>query len=369
MNNKSLIAAVALVTASVSHLASAGEYLDKRWYVAPFGTYINLGGNHLNRGNTDGFGGGLAIGKMISEHFNLEIKGMFQNTGGPQEQKLPHGNWDSQGATADIQYFFKRGKFSPYAVLGVGGLSTTVAGRNAASFIVEPGAGLTFEVTDNFLIRSDVRYRYNSSEVLFPSTEIIPPEKKPHGSENDYQDFVVNLGFVIPFGAKPKPAKFEFTAAPSTTIANNIDCTQLDDDRDGVNNCLDKCPGTMVGSKIDQNGCPISLHLKGVNFEYDSAKLTSGAEAVLDGVAASLITYPEKDTIEVHGHTSSEGSDAYNMKLSIRRSQSVVDYLKQKGVANQLVAKGFGERKPITENKTEAGRSMNRRVELVWTGN
>jgi len=362
MNNKSLIAAVALVTAGMSHPASADDSVDKRWYAAPFGSYVNLGGNHLNRGNTDGFGGGLAIGKMINEHFNVELRGIFQDAGGPQNSWAPKSSWDSQGATADVQYYFMRSKFSPYAVLGVGGLSTTIAGRNAASLIVEPGAGLTYELTDNFLLRSDVRYRYNNSEVLFPG-------RKAH-AQNEFDDFVVNLGFVIPFGAKPMPAKFEFApaAVAPKTVVKEIDCTQLDDDRDGVTNCLDKCPGTISRSKVDQNGCPVSLHLKGVNFERNSAKLTSSAEIVLDGVATSLLTYPEKDTIEVHGYTSSDGSDAYNMKLSERRSQSVVDYLKMKGINNPMIAKGFGESKPIADNRTEAGRAMNRRVELVWTG-
>ncbi|MGZ5580459.1 MAG: OmpA family protein, partial [Methylobacter sp.] len=47
-------------------------------------------------------------------------------------------------------------------------------------------------------------------------------------------------------------------------------------------------------------------------------------------------------------------------------AQSVVDYLKMKGVTNRLIAKGYGESQPIADNKTEAGRSENRRVELIW---
>jgi OOP family OmpA-OmpF porin len=55
------------------------------------------------------------------------------------------------------------------------------------------------------------------------------------------------------------------------------------------------------------------------------------------------------------------------MKLSLRRSQSVADYLKTKGVANKLTAKGYGETRPIADNSTEAGKSQNRRVELIWS--
>jgi OOP family OmpA-OmpF porin len=54
------------------------------------------------------------------------------------------------------------------------------------------------------------------------------------------------------------------------------------------------------------------------------------------------------------------------MKLSQRRAQSVANYLKRKGVTNRLTAKGYGETQPIADNSTEAGRSENRRVELIW---
>jgi len=106
--------------------------------------------------------------------------------------------------------------------------------------------------------------------------------------------------------------------------------------------------------------------LKGVNFKVDSAVLTPNAKSILDGVAQNLINFPQKNDIEVHGHTSSEGSDSHNLKLSQRRSQSVVSYLKQKGVTNKLTARGYGEKLPVADNSTQEGRELNRRVELVW---
>jgi OOP family OmpA-OmpF porin len=108
--------------------------------------------------------------------------------------------------------------------------------------------------------------------------------------------------------------------------------------------------------------------LKGVNFKYDSAELTTAATAILDKVAVDLSAYSVKKNIEVRGHASSEGTNAYNLALSQRRSQSVADYLKRKGITNKLIAKGYGEEYPVADNATEAGREKNRRVELVWTG-
>lgn len=325
-------------------------FLDNRWYVAPFGTFIKPGGD---RDAKDGWGGGLGIGKILNEHFNVEVKGIYQGFGGYSNPATgAGGRWDLTGGTADLQYFINRDTFSPYTVIGLGAINTSVPGDHGTGFIGEAGAGFTYELHDNFLLRSDVRYRYNNNfnADLRPGT-------------NEFHDLIVNVGFVIPLGDKPKPvAKAEPVVEPVA------DCSTQDSDADGVNDCLDKCPGTMSGSKVDDQGCPLQMELKGVTFEYNSATLTPQAMDVLDGVAASFISYPDKKDIEVQGHTSSEGSKAYNLKLSKRRSQAVVNYLQSKGVTNKLIATGYGEAQPIADNRTEEGRAQNRRVVLVWTG-
>jgi OOP family OmpA-OmpF porin len=321
-------------------------FLDNRWYLAPFGTYIDTGGD---RDAKDGWGGGLGIGKILNEHFNVEVKGFYQGFGGYSHPVTDAGGrWDLTGGTADLQYFIQRDKFSPYTVIGLGAMNTSVPGDSGTGFIGEAGAGFTYELHDNFLLRSDVRYRYNNNfnAQLQPGTD-------------EFHDLIVNAGFVIPLGPKPKPVA---KAEPAPVV----DCSTLDGDSDGVNDCLDKCPGTMAGGQIDEQGCPLQLELKGVTFEYNSATLTPQAMDVLDGVAASLISSAEKKDIEVQGHSSSEGAKSYNLKLSQRRSQAVVDYLQSKGVTNNMIAKGYGEEQPIADNSTEEGRAQNRRVVLVW---
>ncbi|MCK9394746.1 MAG: OmpA family protein [Methylobacter sp.] len=345
---KKRLAIVALTSVGFLPLAQAADQIqDDRWYVAPFATFVKTGGD---RRASDGWGGGMGLGKILNKHFNVEVKGFYEGFGGD------NGPWDLAGGTADVQYYFARDKFSPYAVIAAGGMNTCASANCGAGFIGEAGAGFTYELHDNFLLRSDVRYRYNNNL----NTHVQP-------GTDEFHDMTVNVGFVIPFGDKPKAAaKAE---APIVVAAAPADCSTLDADSDGVNNCLDLCPGTIKGSKVDNKGCPVRLVLKGEHFKYDSAELTLNAKEILDGVAKSLISYPQKNDIEVQGHTSSEGTNAYNMKLSQRRAQSVVDYLKMKGVANKLMAKGYGETQPIADNSTEAGRSENRRVELIWIEN
>lgn len=107
------------------------------------------------------------------------------------------------------------------------------------------------------------------------------------------------------------------------------------------------------------------LILEGVNFITDSAELTPESKTTLDRTAASLKAWPEV-RVEIGGHTDSVADAAYNLELSQRRAETVRAYLIHEGIsAHRLVAKGYGETKPIAPNDTEAGRARNRRVELT----
>jgi OmpA-OmpF porin, OOP family len=352
MIKKHILALTSLVSlCGMLPVVHAEDFTDNRWYVAPFGTYVKPGGDR--NADNPGYGAGMGIGKILNEHFNVELRG-FYNGFDDLTPRLggSKGQWDLAGGTADLQYYFFRNKFSPYAVIGAGAMNSYVRGNSGVGLLGEAGLGFTYELTDNFLVRSDVRYRYNNNlnAHLNPGTD-------------EFHDLLVNVGFVVPFGPKPSAAPEVIPPAPAP------DCSTLDADSDGVNDCLDKCPGTMTGSQIDAQGCPIKLEIKGVTFRYDSAELTPEAMAILDGVAESLINFPQKNDIEVAGHTSSEGTNRHNLRLSQRRSQSVADYLSQKGVTNRLTARGYGEDQPVADNSTEEGRMQNRRVELVWSGN
>jgi OOP family OmpA-OmpF porin len=329
------------------------HYNDDRWYVAPFGTFIKSGGE---RNAKDGWGGGMGIGKVLDKHFNVEMKGFYQEFGG-----LNNNTWSFAGGTVDLQYFFMRDRLSPYAVIGGGAMNSCGSLDCGIGAIGEAGAGFTYEVHENFLIRSDVRYRYNNNF-----------NAQVHPGSDEFHDMVVNVGFVVPFGDRPKrSARAEspqpVAAAPVAPATPAVSAAAADSDGDGVQDSMDKCPATLKGTRVDNNGCAVRLVLnKNQHFQRNSAELTLNARTILDDVSENLISHPQKNDIEVQGHTSSEGSNAYNMKLSQRRAQSVVDYLKRKGVTNKLTAKGYGESMPIADNNTEAGRAENRRVELIW---
>jgi len=102
-----------------------------------------------------------------------------------------------------------------------------------------------------------------------------------------------------------------------------------------------------------------------VMFDHDSAVLKTGAYDEIARVAQVLIKYP-KTAIRIEGHTDGTGTEDYNLKLSEQRAQAVKNALATKGVeAARMQTIGFGEAKPIADNTTEAGRQMNRRVNII----
>jgi OOP family OmpA-OmpF porin len=103
-------------------------------------------------------------------------------------------------------------------------------------------------------------------------------------------------------------------------------------------------------------------------FDFDKAVLKPAGKASLDDLVGKLKDINLEVIIAV-GHTDSVGTDAYNQKLSVRRAEAVKAYLQSKGVeANRVYTEGKGEKQPVADNKTAAGRAKNRRVEIEVVG-
>ena len=149
-------------------------------------------------------------------------------------------------------------------------------------------------------------------------------------------------------------------------------CPIPDTDGDGVNDEEDKCP-TRVGPASNQ-GCPviakeviekINFAAKNVFFSTGSFKLLPKSFKSLDEVV-KLMKNDETLMIDIDGHTDAQGSDESNQVLSDNRAGSVKNYLVSKGVVEtRLKSAGYGETKPVADNKTAAGRAKNRRTEMT----
>ncbi len=155
--------------------------------------------------------------------------------------------------------------------------------------------------------------------------------------------------------------------------AANKGCPWKDSDGDGVLDKDDKCPNEA--GTVANNGCPevkpTAEVMKTLNeyartILFDTGKSTFKKESLqtLASMQAIFKEYPKAD-FYIDGHTDSVGSDKSNKLLSERRANAVRDWLIANGIdKDRLTARGFGEESPIDSNKTAAGRTNNRRVEV-----
>lgn len=364
--NKKLLCAALLGGLSVAHVAGAQEF-DDRWYLTG-----SVGQNFQDndRNTEDAQFLTLGLGKMISPNWSLDAELNYQNPNPTRDENL---NWSQYGISFDARrHFMLEGRdWHPYIVAGLGYQRSeeefdafpnvnSPAEREDGNMSAKLGVGAQTH-GDRMKVRMELAYRYDADDSAVGSSYDGSIE-----DSDDFGDLLASIGVIIPLGAAAAaPAPAPAPAAPN--------CADLDDDGDGVNNCDDKCPGSQAGQTIGPDGCPVpvSIDLKGVNFDYDKSNLRPDAVSILSEATEILKRYPELK-VEVAGHTDSKGTDAYNQGLSERRAKAVYDYLTSNGVdASRLAGpNGYGESRPIAPNTNEdgsdnpEGRAKNRRTEL-----
>ena len=144
-----------------------------------------------------------------------------------------------------------------------------------------------------------------------------------------------------------------------------------DSDGDGIPDHEDRCP--YVAGPVSNKGCPeiaiedkktLDIAMRSVQFETGKAVLKPESFAILNQIASIVKKYPDFN-LAISGHTDNTGSPVLNQGLSERRAKACYDYLISQGIAaSRLSHVGFGDSRPIADNKTDTGRSLNRRVEF-----
>lgn len=149
-----------------------------------------------------------------------------------------------------------------------------------------------------------------------------------------------------------------------------------DTDGDGIRDDVDACPKEKGKPDADpqKNGCPSAVRvtdqeiviLDQVQFKTGSAQILPASDDLLSQVAAVLTEHPEILKLEVQGHTDNRGGQAYNQKLSQKRSAAVVNWLAKRGkvAASRMTSRGYGMEQPIADNDSPEGRQKNRRVQF-----
>ncbi|PKN32403.1 MAG: OmpA family protein [Deltaproteobacteria bacterium HGW-Deltaproteobacteria-20] len=124
-------------------------------------------------------------------------------------------------------------------------------------------------------------------------------------------------------------------------------------------------PATPTTSAVKQEGGKLKMP-GAIVFEFGKATLLPESEPVLDQLKLFLDQKPQITLVRIEGHTDNVGQAAANLKLSGERALAVRTWLVNKGIdGKRLISVGFGDLKPVADNKTDEGRAQNRRTEFI----
>ncbi len=397
-----MAAAQPVAETSLDSTLAANDAIGTRFYIAPMMNFVYA---DQSRATDDAYGASLAFGKKLTNFLALELGGYYNR----YTTDSHDGNGGAQlyggGLAALVSPF--PGLRDLYGVFSAEyGRTRDLPGttQDYDSVLYGAGLGYLYQITDGgTALRSEVLYRVDTHD------------SDDAAGHKNFDEVLVRVGLMFPLGGDKPETTSSVEAAGVVPIADddndgvandsdqcpntppgaivNAQGCENDEDGDGVVDRLDRCPNTPPGTAVNAEGCPLqapkpacrppspgeaitlegcgagdTIVLQGVTFEFNEARLTANARAILDGVADALIARGDIQ-VEIGGHTDSRGSDDYNQKLSERRAQSVMQYLVGKGIASdRLSAKGYGETQPVSDNNSDEGRELNRRVELKIVG-
>ena len=152
--------------------------------------------------------------------------------------------------------------------------------------------------------------------------------------------------------------------------AELIESTRMDKEKivEEINDDIERLGIKDAEARVADDGITISL--ENIEFIADTALMLPGEEDKLKKLAEILLRYPERDIL-VGGHTALAGPESGRMQLSIERAAIIADYLIVHNVRprDRVVVRGYGAEMPIADNRSEAGRQKNRRVEITLLEN
>lgn len=326
---------------AVPGLASAGQ--ADHWYIAP---ELGVFSPDYRRGLEDqDWAYGLAFGRELNQYFNVELNLEGSRLSGRTGPRL-----QTTDAMVDLLgILYRNDTVAPYIRVGLGAIDNQLRGSPQKSDLgADTGVGAYINLwrsadqTQAFSLRPEIKVRWDNS------------------GHYNYGDYIADIGFQYSFGgapaeaappAPPPPPVVKPAPAPAPAPAP----------------VAAPAPAAAPAPSIVPSSG--SIILKGVTFAFNSARLNSSSDTVLDEVAGALKAHPQL-RVQLQGYTDSVGSLKYNMRLSQHRAESVRQYLIGAGVgAGQLEARGFGPHDPIDTNRTALGRAHNRRVVLEVLSN
>ena len=247
-----------------------------------------------------------------------------------------------------------------------------ITDQNVNGFGIPMGAGINFKVANNVALNVNGGYSFsikNSNDHIFFGAGLMVDLGKGKEIQIDTTPIIVEK----PIDTDGDGINDEQDKCPTEKgLARYNGCPIPDTDKDGVNDEEDKCSSRP--GPASNMGCPeiakeviekINFAAKNIFFATGSSKLLPKSFKSLNEVA-TLLAADQTLMIQIDGHTDNTGKVDKNKTLSEARANSVKAYLVSKGLAeSRATTAGYGDTKPVADNKTAAGRAKNRRTEMT----
>ncbi len=278
-------------------------------------------------------------------------------------------------------------EFVPYLVFGGGLLAFSHTDPVSASlqnesfiidFMLTTGFGARWNYGEDWGFTAEFNYHTTPTSQLDGDASSNKTSGLLGGWYDSYLTIDVGLLYYMSTGEPSKYCNvYHGLAASSDVPSANIDYDRIEKivqdniPREVVKEVVVEKPvpmetrsGQQTGSENVYSSSGEKWVLVGVNFDFNSTKLTPEAYPVLFHAVQVLLRNPGMK-VEIQGFTDNIGSEKFNQRLSQKRAQTVKNYLTARGVAKErLIAVGYGSANPISDNKTATGRAINRRIEF-----
>ncbi len=302
-----------------------------------------------DRQNIDeGLLGGVGLGYNLTEHFGIELKldanigELDYNYRNPVTCQCEADGVDGFLTHMDMLYHFRPDKkLVPYLAAGAGWIGLNYDRfENEEAILANYGGGIKYFVSENVLLRGDVRHLYTLSD--------------------SYNNMAVSLGLTFQLGGVPEE-KPEMTKAALGEVEEEEAPPEMEEPEPPA----EEPPQEAVAAGGEEKKAPAMPEMSAVvvNFEYDQADIRPEFHDELVKVALFLKDHLEAGVI-VEGHTDNIGGEAYNEALGRRRAESVKRYLTEEMLidSERIAIESWGETRPVASNETAEGRRKNRRA-------
>ncbi len=358
---KKLLCCAFLGVFGSSALLADDFFYDDRWYVAGTVTH-NFYDDERDIRNSQGLG--LGVGKFFAPRWSFDLELNYANPMQNDTELL----WSQFGAGVTGRYHWRNedSTWWPYVAFGAG------AQRHEDEYSSLTGGPPRDRTGNNLATKLGIGLQGDYSRTSWRFEVATRQDFDDDGSSGNsgsyFNDWNAGLTVLVKLGPDPQRPVAPPPPPPEQPPVNP--CADMDSDGDGVNDCNDKCANTPAGTIVGPDGCPVpvTIDLRGVNFDFDKATLRPDAVTTLNEAVEILKRYPEL-RVEVAGHTDLCGAEVYNQGLSERRAQAVYDFLGNNGISGSRLSgpTGYGESRPLepTSQSFPACKSeTNRRTEL-----